>query len=821
MASKSESIDLDSQGSSICPYCGCGCKIKLIEKDGKLKAKGAGKNSLNNKYLCIKGSTTSDWIQSGDRLTKPLIRNREGGFDEVEWYQALGRVAMEFQRIKETYGSRAIGVFVSAKTTNEEIYIAQKFARVALGTHNVDHCARLCHATTAVGLAQNLGAGVMTNSIKDIASADVILITGTNSASSHPLCWNTIKKRKKATGKPFIIVVDPRKTETAKLADIIVQIRPGTDPAFVNGLMKVIYDEQLEDDEFIQNNTKILSYVELIKVLHLVDLDDVARTTGVSKEKIQEVARIYGKAKSASILWGMGVTQHLTGVVNICQYANLAMMTGNYGRPGTGVNPLRGQVNVQGACDLGGLPDCFPGYKVVNQENTQTFAEYWGIQPGYLPSSAGLTSVEAIEAIPERIKALYVIGENPAHSHPDLTHVIQNMKNLEFMVVQDIFPTRTTKLATVILPAACAFEKEGTFTNTERRVQYSAKQLDPPGDAKPDWEILRELAREMGYEERFQYTCSEDIFNEIRKTVTTYSGIRYENLKTVEEGGIQWPCNEKYPDGVKFMYEAEFFTDDGKGKFYPCPPMHKKMNRDYPFTLITGRIHDQFHTMTMSGRSPKLMKRAPRAFAQINSEDAKILYIEDGDHVAIESPLGSIKVEARVSSDIIRGHVFVPWHYSDALVNELADSAVDPLGKTPCFKVIPVTLKLSTPKLFMMEEAAQIEDESFQTKVARLFAVDIYESMVKQGYIPLGSGTYFGAKTHRITFKLKEKGKLEIRVEPKDITLDLVFTTSDKSYTHSMPFSDITEDEITISNLRKAIGSICAKIVNSLIKEGN
>ncbi|UCE14289.1 MAG: formate dehydrogenase subunit alpha [Candidatus Heimdallarchaeota archaeon] len=815
MANKSKSIDLISPGSSICPYCGCGCKIQLEVKDGKLKAKGAGKNSLNNRYLCIKGSTTGDWIQSKDRLTKPLIRNREGGFDEVEWYQAIGHAAMEFQRIKETYGARAIGVFVSAKTTNEEIYIAQKFARLVLGTHNVDHCARLCHATTAVGLAQNLGAGVMTNSIKDISTSDVLLITGTNSASSHPLCWSIIKKRKKATGKPFIIVADPRKSETAKFADLYLPIVPGTDQAFVNGLMKVIYDAELEDEEFIQKNTKMLSYVELIKVLNLVDLEDVERVTGVSKEKIKEAALIYGKAGRAAILWGMGVTQHLTGVVNICQYANLAMLTGNYGKPGTGVNPLRGQVNVQGACDLGGLPDCFPGYKVVNQENTQTFAGYWGISPEKLPSTAGLTSVEAIQAIPERIKALYVIGENPAHSHPDLTHAIQNLKNLEFMVVQDIFPTMTTELATVILPAACSFEKEGTYTNTERRVQYSAKQLEPPGSAKTDWEIVCELAKEMGYEDYFKFSCSEDIFSEIRKSVSTYSGITYDRMKTAEDGGVQWPCNDEYPEGVQFMYEAQFFTDDGKGKFYPCPPMHKKMNRDYPFTLITGRISDQFHTMTMSGRSPKLMKRAPHAYVQINEEDAKILYIEDGDFVEIESPLGSIKVKARVASDIIRNHVFVPWHYTDALVNKLADSAVDPLGQTPCFKVIPVTVKLSTPKLAAMEETNQIEDEPFPIKVARLFAVDIYESMVKQGYVPRGSGTYFGAKTHRITLKQKEKEDLEIRVVPKDQTLDLEFSALNKTFIHSLPFNEITEDEVTITNLRKALGSICVKIVNS------
>jgi len=822
MVSKNESTVLISQESivspSICPYCGCGCKILLEERKGKLRAKSAGGNSLNGKFLCIKGNTVGDWIRSEDRLTKPLIRNREGGFDEVEWYQALGRISMEFQRIKDTYGARAIGVFVSAKTTNEEVYIAQKFARLVLGTHNVDHCARLCHATTAVGLAQNLGAGVMTNSIEDIAEADVVLITGTNSASSHPLCWNILKKKKKSTGKPFLIVVDPRKTATAKLADIHVQIRPGTDPAFVNGLMKVIYEESLADEEFILQNTKMLSYVELMKVLHLIDLDDTVREVGVPVEVIKEVARIYGKANSAAILWGMGVTQHLTGVVNICQYANLAMMTGNYGRPGTGVNPLRGQVNVQGACDLGGLPDCFPGYKVVNQENTQVFAGYWGIPPEKLPSNMGLTSVEAIEAIPERIKALYVIGENPAHSHPDLTQVVQNLKNLEVLVVQDIFPTRTTKYATIILPAACIFEKEGTFTNTERRVQYSAKQLEPPGDAKSDWEIIRDLAKEMNNEAYFEYSCAEDIFHEIRKTVSTYSGLTYEKMKNAEKGGIQWPCNEKYPNGVQFMYEAKFFTDDGKGKFYPCPPMHRKINRDYPFTLITGRIDAQFHTMTMSGRSPKLMKRAPRSFAEINEEDAKILLIEEGDKVEIESPLGNIEVEAKVTPNIIRGHIFVPFHYSDALVNELVDSAVDPLGKTPCFKTIPVTLRLSTPKLFMIEEKSPGEDEPFRVKVARLLAVDIYESMIKQGYLPISNETRFGAKKHRITFKLKDKDKLKIIIEPKENTLEIDFSVLKKTYTHSLPFEDITEDEVTISNLRKAIGSICSKIATSLIK---
>ncbi|MHA2224478.1 MAG: formate dehydrogenase subunit alpha [Candidatus Hodarchaeales archaeon] len=815
MASKIESSIIVSQEASICPYCGCGCKIKLEEKDGKLKARAASGNSLNKNYLCIKGNTTGDWIQSKDRLTNPIIKNREGGWDEVEWYQALGHVALEFQRIKDTYGARAIGVFVSAKTTNEEIYVAQKFARLVLGTHNVDHCARLCHATTAVGLAQNLGAGVMTNSIEDIATADVVLITGTNSASSHPYCWNVLKKMKKKTGKPFIIVVDPRFTETAKFADQYIPIRPGTDATFVNGLMKVIYDEQLDDDDFIHKNTNIFSYVELMKVLNLIDLDDVARTTGVPVDTLRGVARIYGEAKSASILWGMGVTQHLTGVVNICQYANLAMMTGNYGRPGTGVNPLRGQVNVQGACDLGGLPDCFPGYKVVNQENTQTFAGYWGIPPEKLPSSGGLTSVETIEAIPERIKALYIIGENPAQSHPDLKHAIQNMKNLELMVVQDIFPTITTELATVVLPAACIFEKNGTFTNTERRVQYSSKQLEPPGNAKTDWGIICELAKEMGYGAYFQYSNSEDIFNEIRKTVPSYSGITYDMLKIADNGGVQWPCNDDYPEGVQFMYEAKFFTSDGKGKFYPCPPMHKKFNKEYPFTLITGRIHEQFHTMTMSGRSPKLMKRAPRAFAQINSEDARILLINDGDLVEIKSPLGSIMVEARVTPDIIHGHVFVPFHYREALVNKLVDSAVDPLGHTPGFKVVPVILRLHTPKISKIDKGVAVDDEPLSVREARFFSVAIYESMIKQGYTPLASGTYFGVKTHKLSFKLNEKEKLEINIVAKYLLLELKFKTSTNSYTHSLSVPDITKDKVTQNNLRRAVGSICAKIIAS------
>ncbi|MFX0050032.1 MAG: formate dehydrogenase subunit alpha [Candidatus Hodarchaeota archaeon] len=814
MASKSDSGEVTSLKSSVCPYCGCGCKITLLEKANKLTAKGAGKNSLNKKFLCIKGNSVGDWIKSEDRLTRPLIRNREGGFDEVEWYQALGHVALELKRIKETYGSRAIGVFVSAKTTNEEIYIAQKFARLVLGTHNVDHCARLCHATTAVGLAQNLGAGVMTNSLVDIPSADVILITGCNPASTHPLTWNVIRKQKKATGNPFIIVVDPRMTKTAKQADLYIPIRPGTDAAFVNGLLKVIYDEELEDQEFVEKQTNLLSYVELMKVLHLIDLDEVARISGVPIETIKQIARIYGEAKSASILWGMGVTQHLTGVVNICQYANLAMVTGNYGRPGTGVNPLRGQVNVQGACDLGGLPDCFPGYKVVNQENTQVFAGYWGIPPEKLPPTAGLTSVEAIESIPERIKALYVIGENPAQSHPDLRHTVQNLKNLELLVVQDIFPNKTTEYATVVLPAACVFEKEGTFTNSERRVQYSTKQLDPPGEAKADWEIVKELAKEMGFEAYFQYNSAEDIFNEIRKTVSTYSGLTYERMKSAENGGIQWPCNEKYPNGVQFMYEAEFFTSDGKGKFYPCPPTPMKTNRDYPFTLITGRIYSHFHTMTMSGRSPKLMKRASQATAQINAEDARILLIEEGDLVEIRSPLGSIKVKAKISTDIIRGHVFVPFHYSETLVNKLTDSAVDPLGQTPCFKVIPVILRLASLKPSLDQEGK--DDESPEIRESKLLSVSIYESMIKQGYVPIAGGTYFGAKMHRMSFKLNEKDKIDITIKPIYMKIELDFTTPKGNYQHILSVPDITIDQITINNLRKAIGRVCTKIINSL-----
>ncbi|MFX0087368.1 MAG: formate dehydrogenase subunit alpha, partial [Candidatus Hodarchaeota archaeon] len=790
MVISSEFSDSSSLDPSVCPYCGCGCKILLEEKSGRLKAKGAGKNCMNKKFLCIKGNNVGDWIRKKDRLTKPLIRNREGDFNEVEWYQAIGHVSMEFQRIKDTYGARAIGVFVSAKTTNEEIYIAQKFARMVLGTHNVDHCARLCHATTAVGLAQNLGAGVMTNSIKDIPSADVLLITGSNPAATHPLTWNAIKKQKKETGKPFILVIDPRRTKTAKLSDFYVPILPGTDAALVNGLMKVIYEEELDDDTFIQKNTNLLSYVELMKVLHLIDLDDVARTTGVPVEVIRCIARIYGEAKSAAILWGMGVTQHLTGVVNICQYANLAMMTGNYGRPGTGVNPLRGQVNVQGACDLGGLPDCFPGYQVVNQENTQKFAGYWGIPPEKLPTTTGLTSIEAIEAIPERIKALYIIGENPAQTHPDLRHVVQNLKNLELLVVQDIFPTRTTKYATVIFPAACIFEKEGTFTNTERRVQFSAKQLNPPGNAKPDWEIISMLGKEMGFESYFQYSYAEDIFNEIRKCVPSYSGLTYEKLKVSKDGGIQWPCNEKYPNGVQFMYEAEFFTSDGKGKFYPCPPMHKKTNKDYPFTLITGRIENQFHTMTMTGRSPRLVKKAPKAFVTINKEDARILFIEHGDLVEIRSPLGSITVKARISTNIIRGHVFVPFHYADTLVNKLADSAVDPLGQTPCFKVIPIILRLATTKLAKFEQPVK-EDDPFAVREARLFSVFIYESMIKQGYIPIASGTYFGTKTHKMAFRLDEKEKLEINVATEEKVLKLEFSASNGTYTHFLSISDL------------------------------
>jgi formate dehydrogenase major subunit len=524
----------------------------------------------------------------------------------------------------------------------------------------------------------------MTNSIEDIEDADCILIIGSNTFEQHPLIARRIVKAKEKGTK--IIVIDPRKTHTAKNADLYLQIVPGTNVALINGLINVIINENLIDEEFIKNRTK--GFEELKKVVEKYTPEYVSKICGVSPELIIEAAKMYGSAERASILYCMGVTQFTSGVDGVKALCNLAMITGNIGKRGTGVNPLRGQNNVQGACDMGTLPNVFPGYQKVNIAY-EKFEEAWGVELNHEP---GLSIPEMIENAGKKIKCLYIMGENPMVSDPDIGHVEHALKSLDFLIVQDIFLTETAELADVVLPAACWAEKEGTFTNTERRVQRINKAVNPPGEALEDWLIIKKLAEKMGYKELFDYNSPREIFGEIRKVTPQYAGITYDRLGV---DGIQWPCKDEKHPGTPILHTEKFLTPDGLGVIFPVEYKEpaELPDNEYPFILTTGRIIFHYHTGTMTRRSKHIISEINEGFVEINDEDAKKLGIENGDLVRISSRRGEVVVKARITDDIKKGVVFMPFHFAETAVNRLTNTALDPNCKIPELKVCAVRIE--------------------------------------------------------------------------------------------------------------------------------
>ncbi|HUV55660.1 MAG TPA: formate dehydrogenase subunit alpha, partial [Dehalococcoidales bacterium] len=544
-----------------------------------------------------------------------------------------------------------------------------------------------CHASTVAGLAQAFGSGAMTNSIPDIEEANCIFIIGSNTSSQHPLIATRIWAAKEKGAK--IIVADPRKIQLCEIADIYLPMKSGTDVALLNGMMKVIIDQGLEDKEFIKERTE--GFDELLKTLEKVSLAEVADITQVPAEDIEQAAKIYAQAERASIIYSMGITQHTTGTDNVMSTANLAMLTGNIGKPGTGVNPLRGQNNVQGACDMGSLPNVFSGYQAVtNDELRAKMAKAWGVAE--LPARVGLTVVEMINAAAAgELKAMYIIGENPMLSDPDINHVRQALENLDFLVVQDIFPTEVTALADVVLPAACWAEQDGTFTNTDRRVQMVRKAVEPPGEAKADWEIICQLARLMGASEFFPFTSAEEIFAEACQVTPLCHGMSYKALE--QPDGLQWPCPSEGHPGTTILHQQQFTR--GKGKFHPI--VYKEPaevpDKDYPYLLTTGRVIAQWHTGSMTRRSPALESEFPESFIEINPDDAKKLGIKDKEPVKVSSRRGEIQVKSLVTDRIKPGIVFIPFHYAEAAANVLTNPALDPIAKIPEFKVCAVKIE--------------------------------------------------------------------------------------------------------------------------------
>ncbi len=667
---------------TICPYCGSGCGMYLVVKDGKIIGIEPWKeHPVNEGTNCPKGRRSYLFLYSEDRLKKPLLRNN-GKFEEITWEKALDVVSAA---LKDT-SPESFGILGSGKTTNEASYVLQKFARIVMGTNNVEYCARFCHSATVAGLGPTVGSGVMEISQLDYELADCFVIAGVNIKETFPMIAKRVLRAKKKGAK--VIVIDPRKTVTARhLADIHLQLRPGTDVALINGIMSIIINEGLENREFIESRTA--GFSDLRDFLSTIDLKQIEQITGISIEKIREAALTYANAERGCIQFDEGITQHTTGADNVKVLADLALLTGHIGKPGTGVNPMRGQINGEGSGDMGCVNVFYPGFKRVGQEAAEFFQERWGVEN--LPINPGLTYMDIVH----KCKAIYVVGTNPMMSGPDTNSVRQSLENLDFLVVQDIFMTETAKLADVVLPAATWVEREGVHAWVDRRVQKINKVIDPPGEAKPDWRIIRDLAEKMGFKDKFSYASPRDIFEEIRKCVPQYAGLTYERIEETV-GGIQWPCPSEDHPGTPTMFVKKFNTPDGLGHFQVVEykPPAELPDEEYPYVLTTGRSIFHYHTGTMTRRTDALNAEVPSNFVQINPKDAIKLETTNGGWVVLKTRRGSIKAKVRITEDVPQGMVFTPFHFGDSPANVLTNPAFDPKCKMPEFKVCAVRMEV-------------------------------------------------------------------------------------------------------------------------------
>lgn len=669
-----------------CSYCGVGCQFDMVvnPKTNKVVFVDSHREAVvNGLALCVKGRFGWDFIHHEDRLNTPLAKQEDGWFKEITWEEAYDLIEKKFKGFRDTDGADSVALLTSAKCTNEENYLAQKLARACFGTNNVDHCARLCHASTVAGLARAFGSGAMTNSISDLTNdSDVVFVIGSNTTEAHPVIGIKLKQAI-AAGKTKLIVADPRNIELTEIADVHLRQTPGTDVALISALMKVILAEDLQDTDFIDTRTEGL--VACKAQLDEYELDWLCSIAGVSVDDVQAAARLYAKAGAAAIVYSMGITQHTTGTDNVLSLANLAMLTGNIGRPGTGVNPLRGQNNVQGACDLGGLPNVYPGYqKVDDPVNRGRFQKAWNVE--HLSDQVGLTVIEIMNAAHKGdIKGLYIMGENPALSDPNVGHVREALTNVEFLVVQDIFLTETAQYADLVLPGTSFAEKEGTFTNTERRVQRVRRGVIPEGKRRPDWLILQQLLNRFGIPT--MYPGPAEIMDEISEVTPIYGGISYERISDV---GLQWPCRSFADNGTAILHKNEFAR--GKGKFHAVKFLDaaELPDAEYPVLLTTGRSLYHWHTGEMSRRSAGLNERVPFERSEINPVDAAALGIKDGDRMLISSRRGSVETTAQVTDRVQEGVVFMTFHFKESAANILTNDALDPIAKIPEFKVCAI-----------------------------------------------------------------------------------------------------------------------------------
>ncbi len=690
----------DKTVDSTCPYCGVGCLIRYHVKDNKILYTEGRDGDTNHFRMCVKGRFGFNYIHNPLRLTKPLIR-REGVakttelldpndldkvFREASWEEALDFAASGLKKIRDEKGSKALAGLGSAKGSNEEAYLFQKLIRTGFGSNNVDHCTRLCHASSVVALLECLGSGAVSNPVEDVKKAEVIIIIGSNPTVNHPVAA-TFMKNAAANGTK-IILMDPNRTDIAKYASHVLQFRPDTDVALLNGIMHVILDENLQNDDYIARHTE--EFDQMRAHLKNYSPEKVAPICGIDAETIREVARLYATSKGSMILWGMGVSQHIHGTDNARCLIALALMTGQIGRPGTGLHPLRGQNNVQGASDVGLIPMVYPDYEPVeNPEFKAKYEKLWGVE---LDDERGLTTVEMLHAILNKeLFGMYIEGENPAMSDPNQNHAREALAALEHLVVQDIFLTETAGFADVILPASAFYEKTGTFSNTDRRVQMGRQAVTPPGDARQDLWIIQEIANRLGC--GWKYQGPEDVFAEMRQAMTSIAGMTWDRLE--KEDSLTYPLENLGDPGQPVIFTNGFPTASGRGKFVPAEYIHadELPDNEYPWIFITGRQLEHWHTGSMTRHSPTLDAIEPDPVVTIHPLDLEKMGIEPGDLITIESRRGKITAYARADLGIQRGSLFMAFCYNEASANLITNEALDPAAKIPEFKFCAVKIQ--------------------------------------------------------------------------------------------------------------------------------
>ena len=694
-------VEPDKKVESVCPYCGVGCLLTFNVKNNNIQYVDGRDGPANKSRLCVKGRYGFDYVHHPDRLKKPLIRKSSAEktpalidqnemykyFREASWEEALDIAASGLKKILDEKGHDALAGFGCAKGSNEEAYLFQKLIRTGFGTNNVDHCTRLCHASSVAALLETIGSGAVSNQVEDGSQAEVIIIIGSRPNDNHPVAATFMKNAAERGSK--LIIIEPYGSEMYLHATHLLKLRPGTDVLLLNGIMHTIITENLVNQQFIDEHTD--GFEELKKTVMNYSPEKVAPICGIPPEKIKDVARLYATAETAIIFWGMGISQHTHGTDNARCLISLALMTGQIGRPSTGLHPLRGQNNVQGASDVGLIPMVYPDYQPVTDRKVQEkFEKLWGTQ---LNPNTGKTVVEIMHAIHDGdLNGLYIMGENPAMSDPNLNHAREALSMLDHLVVQDIFFTETCSYADVILPASAFPEKDGTFTNTDRRVQMGRKAIDPPGEAKQDLWIIQEMARRLGL--NWDYQTAADVFAEIRKAIPSMAGITWDRLQ--QEDSLTYPLLKEGDPGEPIIFKhGNFPTEDGKGRFVPADYIESAElpDNDYPYIFITGRQLEHWHTGTMTRHSRVLDAIEPGPCVMINPVDLKKMNLNTGDVIVITSRRGQIAATTRADEHMQEGVVMMPFSFREASANLITNEALDPFGKIPEFKFCSVKLR--------------------------------------------------------------------------------------------------------------------------------